>query len=91
MVKGGVGPLVSQIKDPHHLSCYISPHTIVQHQKRDLFLCRMTDEEREYLGGREREWERDDRKEVKNYNPPSFPWEVTAIVMYNPGTGKLIR
>lgn len=40
---------------------------------------------------REGERERDDRKEVKIIIPLPFPCEVTATVMYNPGSGKLIR
>lgn len=42
---------------------------------------------------REQRERRDDRKEVKIIIPPPlpFPPEVTGTVIYNPGSGKLIR
>ena len=39
----------------------------------------------------EGEKRRDDRKEVKIIIPLPSSCKVTAIVMYNPGSGKLIR
>lgn len=38
-----------------------------------------------------REKGRDDRKEVRIKIPLPFSCEVTATVMYNPSSGKLIR
>lgn len=53
---------------------------------------REQEDTKEYM--KQGEKERSDTKEVKNYNPPSsplFPYKVTATLMYNPGSGKLIR